>query len=78
MTKTEEKRQAVAKLGKLLECAGTACTWEEMNPELNRLPIPVIYALIYRVERARAQAFDEGREHGDGNVTEREIAEANV
>jgi hypothetical protein len=65
-----EKREAIRKLGKLLECAGTALAWEEMNPELNRLPVPVINALIYRVERARAQAFEEGQQHfGDGALT---------
>jgi len=66
MTKTEEKRIAVAKLGKLLECAGTARPWEEIAEDLWRLPIKAINGLVYRVERARGQAFDEGREHGDG------------
>lgn len=69
MTKTQEKREAVAKLEKLLECAGTTRPWEEISSDLWRLPIKTIHSLVYRVERARGQAFDEGREHSDGQVT---------
>jgi hypothetical protein len=74
-----EKREAIEKLGKLLDCAGTALAWEEMNPELNRLPTPVINALIYRVERARAQAFEEGQQHsGDGAIVLSDTTTANA
>ncbi|HEV3059710.1 MAG TPA: hypothetical protein VGY48_15775 [Vicinamibacterales bacterium] len=70
MTKTEEKRIAIEKLDKLLECAG-ARPWNEIEPDLWRLSTSTINSLIYRVERARGQAFDEGREHSDGTVPAR-------
>jgi hypothetical protein len=59
----QEKREAVEKLGKLLECAGTALPWEDVVRGFYRIPTPILNSLVYCVERARAQAFEEGREH---------------
>ena len=57
----KEKRAALEKLHVLLDVAGTAHTWEEVSRSLRRCPTTIINALVYRVERARAQAFEEGQ-----------------
>jgi hypothetical protein len=76
----KEKRAVLEKLGVLLDVAGTTTPWEEVTNRLYRLPIGTINALIYRVERARAQAFEEGQQHKSGDTTvqsnEQPVAEA--
>ena len=61
---TKEKRQLMSELGNLLGVAGVEMTWEELERELDRLPLRVLRALLYRVGRAQVQAFDEGLQYG--------------
>lgn len=56
-----EKEQLMRKLTLLLEVAGTDPSKEkEMYLEIRKLPLRVLRSLVYRVEQARTDSFDEG------------------
>lgn len=54
----------IAKLEKLLECAGTVTPWERIAESLHRVPVEVLIALTYRVERAIGEAEQLGALNG--------------
>lgn len=55
-----EKQRLLTELSILLDVDGVESSWEMLEAELDRLPMRAIRALLYRVGRARAQAFEEG------------------
>lgn len=61
--KSKEKADLLAKLEPLLTVAGTDVSWDELNGELRVLSNRALRALVYRVERARADAFEDGTVH---------------
>lgn len=56
----QRRAEQIAKLEKLLDCAGTVTPWERIAESLGRVPVKVLIALVYRVERALANSYQEG------------------
>lgn len=52
----QRRAEHIAKLEKLLDCAGTVTPWEQIAAALRRVPVKVLIALKYRVERAIGDA----------------------
>ena len=52
----QRRAEQIAKLEKLLDCAGTVTPWERIAESLERVPVEVLIALVYRVERAIGDA----------------------
>lgn len=63
-----KKTPHIRKLEKLLEAPGTVTSWPKIAAALHTLPLEIIIALLYRVESARAEAFDEGVLQGEPKV----------
>jgi hypothetical protein len=58
--RSREKAALLQKLEKLLDVAGVQMTWEALSDELRCIPIQGLRALVYRVEQARSEAYEEG------------------
>lgn len=56
----QRRAEQIAKLEKLLDCAGTVTPWERIAESLSRVPVEALIALVYRVERALANSYQEG------------------
>lgn len=63
----EMRKPFIEELEKLLECSGAETPWQMIANALDRVPVRVLKALIYRVERARGEAFDDGYAHNKGS-----------
>lgn len=59
------RSEPIARLAKLLDAAGTGTPWEVIERSLLRMPVKVLNALVYRVERARGEAYDDGVARSD-------------
>lgn len=60
------KAETLQRLEKLLDVAGCGTPWDEIAKHIRSAPIRVLRALIYRVERARDEAYREGELAGRG------------
>jgi len=58
--RSDMKASLIAQLKVLLDVAGATTAWSEIESQLIGLSEHVLFALVYRVERARGDAFDEG------------------
>jgi hypothetical protein len=56
----KEKRRLVSELAQLLEVAGAHTPWEVIKGVLISMSRDILQALVYRVERARGDAYEEG------------------
>lgn len=54
------KRDVIKHLERQLEVAGCATPWNDIAKNLYHLPKRILGALFYRIERARAQSYEEG------------------
>lgn len=53
------------RLRSLLDVAGAETPWEDIDHELrSQVSVHVLAALVYRVERARSESFEEGEVFG--------------
>lgn len=63
---TKEKRKQFDTMKTLIgEAAGTVTSWNEMEWCLCKLPLHVLNALNYRIERAIENAHDDGMTNGE-------------
>lgn len=66
---TKEKRKLLNSMKTLIgEAAGTITDWDEMEEELCKLPLQILNALNYRIERAIENAHDDGRMMEEGRT----------
>lgn len=61
----QRRDEHIAKLEKLLDVAGTVTPWERIAASLRRVPVEVLIALTYRIERAMATEREMGQRAGE-------------
>lgn len=64
------KSEAIGKLEKLLDVAGVVTLWSVIVVDLERCTHRTLNALVYRIECARAEAFEEGVARGRGEAND--------
>lgn len=61
----QDKWRAIKTLQVLLECAGCAVGWEELQVQLDRMNLRALLNLKYRIERALENAAAEEAVRGE-------------
>lgn len=63
--KPHGKHAQILAIAKLLDVPGTRTSWEQIAPELHKLPLRILNGLRYRIEGARAESYEDGALHGE-------------
>ena len=58
--KKSQKTPHILAIAKLLDVPGTHTSWEQIAPELHKLPLRILNGLRYRIEAARAESYEDG------------------